>query len=893
MSAVDRVISRLREVGCHPRGGGKGKWSSHCPAHEDAKASLSIAEGDDGRVLLTCHAGCDVKSIVAALGLAMRELFPAASGTRKRVRDAAAAAIQGASRRREQPVRKIVYVILDELGNRIEHVRREYADGSKDFVWRRNGQTGLGGLKVASLPLYGVKALESLPEGSKVVVVEGEKTAAALHRVGIPALGTVTGAEGTPSDDVLKALLDYEVLVWPDNDPDDKKASRAFVGQKHMDRIAARLLAMGSGPKLICWEGAPAHGDAADFLSNRGTREGVEALMAAAKSYGDGAKATPERAGPPEGRSGGADRGTELPQIQVTADMSDVVSKAEAALLASKSVEIYQRLGALVRIVRDGARSMTALQRSPRPPGIEPLPEANLRELLSRSAYWQRVEQDGETYQVLPPTWAVSALAERGTWTFRYLEAVTESPALRGDGTILDRPGYDELSGLLYEPNAEYPPIPEVPSNDAIKKAIEVLLEPFSEFCYSVESDRAATLAAILSLIGRHAIRGPIPMFAVLAHAPGSGKGLLVSACSLIGTGRPPTLMSPTHDREELRKVVTTLAMEGHRAVLFDNAEGKFGSPVLAAALTATEWTGRILGYSRSVTAPLHAVWFVTGNNLAFVGDTPRRIVPILLDAKVERPEDRVFRYPDLHSHIAERRPLLYSAGLTLLRGFVLAGRPAHGGPRIGSFEAWDDLVRSAVIWLLGVDPCAGRARIREEDDTDRGLARALFTAWADAYPGGAGATLRDAIQKAESVEPLRRALAALDPRGDGTRLDSRAIGYVLRKLRGRIVGGLRLKQAGDANEGALWCVVPLDARSRGGGDEGDGGDTSGHSGNTGDGAHSDHAHETRTSREPEMEKWGNDHPHHRHHHQTDPSEEGGPPGGPDSNVDRIIEEEL
>ena len=50
-------------------------WLARCPAHDDKQASLSISIGEDGRILLKCFAGCDVQSIVNALGLEMRDLF--------------------------------------------------------------------------------------------------------------------------------------------------------------------------------------------------------------------------------------------------------------------------------------------------------------------------------------------------------------------------------------------------------------------------------------------------------------------------------------------------------------------------------------------------------------------------------------------------------------------------------------------------------------------------------------------------------------------------------------------------------------------------------------------------------------------------------------------------
>jgi hypothetical protein len=57
------------------RRAGEGRWNAKCPAHEDGRASLSIREGRDGRVLLHCFAGCEVLEILTRLGLEWRDLF--------------------------------------------------------------------------------------------------------------------------------------------------------------------------------------------------------------------------------------------------------------------------------------------------------------------------------------------------------------------------------------------------------------------------------------------------------------------------------------------------------------------------------------------------------------------------------------------------------------------------------------------------------------------------------------------------------------------------------------------------------------------------------------------------------------------------------------------------
>lgn len=44
-------------------------WLAKCPAHDDHRASLSIGEGEGGRLLLKCHAGCTFDAIMKAAGV--------------------------------------------------------------------------------------------------------------------------------------------------------------------------------------------------------------------------------------------------------------------------------------------------------------------------------------------------------------------------------------------------------------------------------------------------------------------------------------------------------------------------------------------------------------------------------------------------------------------------------------------------------------------------------------------------------------------------------------------------------------------------------------------------------------------------------------------------------
>ena len=68
---VELVLSKLPDAKPARKG-----WSVRCPAHDDRRPSLSIAEGDDGRALVRCHTGCTVGAICAALGLRLSDLMP-------------------------------------------------------------------------------------------------------------------------------------------------------------------------------------------------------------------------------------------------------------------------------------------------------------------------------------------------------------------------------------------------------------------------------------------------------------------------------------------------------------------------------------------------------------------------------------------------------------------------------------------------------------------------------------------------------------------------------------------------------------------------------------------------------------------------------------------------
>ena len=71
---VARILEALAARGLRLRES-RDEITAQCPAHEDRHPSLSISEGEAGRALLFCHAGCRFADILAALGLDSTDAF--------------------------------------------------------------------------------------------------------------------------------------------------------------------------------------------------------------------------------------------------------------------------------------------------------------------------------------------------------------------------------------------------------------------------------------------------------------------------------------------------------------------------------------------------------------------------------------------------------------------------------------------------------------------------------------------------------------------------------------------------------------------------------------------------------------------------------------------------
>jgi len=508
-----------------------------------------------------------------------------------------------------------------------------------------------------------------------------------------------------------------------------------------------------------------------------------------------------------------------LPTIQITTAEAAVNDQAVKALTADPS--IYQRSGGLVHVVRMPRTTTTGgIKRPAGAARIAQVMPALLRERLAANATWQKFDARSKKWvDAHPPDWCVHAVAARGQWSgIRHLEGAVDAPVLRPDGTILDRPGYDSDTGLLYMPDGTMPNVPSNPTANDVSAAMKLLLDLVCDFPFATREHRSAWLAYLLTPLGRHAFEGPAPLFLLDSNMRGSGKGLLCSVVALIVTGRDMPVTSATaNDDAEMRKSITSAALGGDRLILLDNVTGSLGCASLDAALTSTVWTDRVLGKLDKVSIPMYATWAATGNNVMLRGDTTRRVCHIRLESPQEHPEDRSgFQVPDLRAHVREHRGPLLAAALTILRGYCDAGRPDMGLSSWGSFEGWSALIRSAIVWAGLPDPGMTRIELRSMSEADEASALAALLAGIEHLDSrGAGILAKDIHDACETpnVDPvigsMRDALCHLCPGKGGKELGTvRSIGMRLHHLRKRVCGGKQIDRVPSPDHSVLWRVI-------------------------------------------------------------------------------------
>ena len=234
-----RVLSLVPDA--KPDGHG---WRTRCPAHNgESSTSLSITQGDDGRVLLKCHGGCQFSTIVAKLGLKECDLFEPIEPTRTTPRLKPVMEVRSfASANDAARAYAVTHGQWDSLwtyrnaaGTPVGLVLRwDTKGGGKDIrpAWRIGDRWQLS-LPAERRTLYALDRLANDPK-ARVFVAEGEKCADQLAALGFLATTSPSGSSSAAKAD-WSPLAGREVVILPDADDS---------GRKYAEKVLGLLLAL-------------------------------------------------------------------------------------------------------------------------------------------------------------------------------------------------------------------------------------------------------------------------------------------------------------------------------------------------------------------------------------------------------------------------------------------------------------------------------------------------------------------------------------------------------------------------------------------------------------------------------------------------------------------------
>jgi putative DNA primase/helicase len=212
-----------------------GQYIGKCPAHNDNKASLSISDQDEDRILLYCHAGCSAEYVMGSIGLKLSDLFK--------------------SKKEGSKIKKIYSYENQNRNLEFQTVRRE----PKGFYQRQpDGKGGwINNLKGKELVIYKLpEVIDAVAQGKTIYITEGEKDVESLMRIGLVATTSPMGA-GKWRESYNPYFSKANVVIIPDND---------VVGRKHAENIASNLNGIANTLKIIHLKGLKEKGDVSDWL---------------------------------------------------------------------------------------------------------------------------------------------------------------------------------------------------------------------------------------------------------------------------------------------------------------------------------------------------------------------------------------------------------------------------------------------------------------------------------------------------------------------------------------------------------------------------------------------------------------------------------------------------
>ncbi len=315
-----------------------------------------------------------------------------------------------------------------------------------------------------------------------------------------------------------------------------------------------------------------------------------------------------------------------------------------------------------------------------------------------------------------PPIAAVKNMLASDSFPLPPLKGLTYCPVFSKDGNLRTEPGYDPETELYQVGSGEVVVVTMEPEEARDFLVVELL----GDFPFATQADRANAFGKLLDPYVRPLIDGPTPLFLAESPTPGSGKGYLAMALTVPAMGDNYLLQGEPQDDAEFEKRMLANLREGAPRVIIDNINRPIDSGVLAGVLTASSYSGRLLGTNIQVKIPVTLDFIATANNPVLSMEMARRTVRSRLVPNTDKPWERVgFRHDDLGAWVKENRAKIQGACIAIIQGWIAKGMPKFSGKPIGSFQNWSNIV-GGIVESVGVEGfLANRDEMFEQGDVD------------------------------------------------------------------------------------------------------------------------------------------------------------------------------
>jgi energy-coupling factor transporter ATP-binding protein EcfA2 len=253
---IDDFISRLKTRRKTATGA-----QCHCPAHNDDNASLSVSIGTNGNIVVRCHAGCSIDSVVSAMGLKLSDLFQTDLPSKK--------IYTGTVKKYTR------FPYFDANGiYQYDSVRIDIPGEKKTFCIMVGDKKGFNGVTPIIYNLHLIQA--AITKSELIFLPEGEKHCDFLYkRWGITATCNPNGA-GKWKDEYSECLTWANVVILPDNDAP---------GREHSIKVAESLKNCTKTLRILELPDLPEKGDIEEWVAAGGTKEKLIELAASAPLY--------------------------------------------------------------------------------------------------------------------------------------------------------------------------------------------------------------------------------------------------------------------------------------------------------------------------------------------------------------------------------------------------------------------------------------------------------------------------------------------------------------------------------------------------------------------------------------------------------------------------------